>query len=302
MEIGPHNVPCVVAEIGCNHKGDVEVAKEMIRVAASFCGVDVVKFQKRCPRELLTPQQYAAPHPVPANSYGKTYGEHREALEFDVEVHRELKRACEAAGVTYACSTWDMTSAREIASLEPAYIKIPSACNTHVEMLSWLLDNYAGALHVSLGMTTREEEGRLLALFRERGRVNDLVLYACTSGYPVAVEDICLLEIDRLRVSYGAEVGAIGFSGHHLGIAPDIAAVTLGAAWVERHFTLNRAWKGTDHAASLEPDGMRRLARDIRNVATALTYKPQAILAVEQAQRAKLKWRPRPALVDGAAA
>ncbi len=302
MEIGPDNVPRIVAEIGCNHRGEVETAKKMIETAARFCAVDVVKFQKRCPRELLTPEQYAAPHPVPENSYGKTYGEHREALEFDVEVHRELADVCAAEGVTYACSVWDLTSAREIAGLDPSYIKIPSACNTHFEMIGWLLDNYAGPLHVSLGMTTREEEHRIVAFFRARGRLHDLVLYACTSGYPVPPEDICLREISRLADAYGHEVAAIGFSGHHLGIAPDIAAVTLGASWVERHFTLNRAWKGTDHAASLEPDGMRRLARDIRNVAKALTYKADAILPIEAEQRRKLKWRPRPRIVGDAAA
>ncbi|RMG93700.1 MAG: N-acetylneuraminate synthase [Deltaproteobacteria bacterium] len=302
MEIGPENVPRIVAEIGCNHRGEVETAKEMIEVAARFCGVDVVKFQKRCPKELLTPEQYAAPHPVPANSYGRTYGEHREALEFDVEVHRQLAAVCDEVGVTYACSVWDLTSAREIASLGPAYIKIPSACNTHFEMLGWLLDHYEGPLHVSLGMTTRKEEERIVEFFRARGRTEDLVLYACTSGYPVPPEDICLREITRLRGAYGHEVGAIGFSGHHLGIAPDIAAITLGASWVERHFTLNRAWKGTDHAASLEPDGMRRLARDIRNVAKALTYKSEAILPIEVDQRDKLKWRPRPRLVENEAA
>ena len=97
------------------------------------------------------------------------------------------------------------------------------------------------------------------------------------------------LEISRLREAYGDQVRAIGFSGHHNGIAPDVAALTLGATWFERHFTLDRTWKGTDHAASLEPDGMRRLARDLRNVSRALSYKKTEILATEEAQRVKLK-------------
>ena len=140
-------------------------------------------------------------------------------------------------------------------------------------------------------MTTRAEEERIVALFRDRGRLADLVLYACTSGYPVPFEDVCLLEVQRLCEAYGADVHAVGFSGHHLGIAADVAALALGAQYVERHFTLDRTSKGTDHAASLEPDGMRKLARDLRNVAKALTYKPSEVLPIEEAQREKLKWR-----------
>ena len=138
-------------------------------------------------------------------------------------------------------------------------------------------------------MTTHAEEEAIIARFEKHGRNKDLVLYSCTSGYPVAFEDICLLEITRLRESYGNRVKKIGFSGHHLGIAADIAALALGAEVFERHFTLDRTWKGTDHAASLEPDGMRRLARDLRNVSKALTAKSQEILPVEAVQRAKLK-------------
>jgi len=106
----------------------------------------------------------------------------------------------------------------------------------------------------------------------------------------VAFEDICLLEISRLRDRYGDVVKAIGFSGHHLGIAADIGALALGATYFERHYTLDRTWKGTDHAASLEPDGMRRLARDLRNVSRALRAKPSELLEVEIPQRSKLKW------------
>jgi N-acetylneuraminate synthase len=116
-----------------------------------------------------------------------------------------------------------------------------------------------------------------------------LVIYSCTSGYPVPFEDICLLEIKRLQKEYKDRVKSIGFSGHHLGIAVDSAAVALGAEWIERHFTLDRTWKGTDHAASLEPDGMRKLARDCRAVYKALRYKQTEILAIEEVQRNKLK-------------
>ncbi len=289
MVVGPTCVPKVVAEIGCNHKGEFELAKELVRVAAEFCNVDAVKFQKRNNRELLSPAQYAAPHPEAANSYGRTYGEHREFLELSIERHAELSALCTQLGVAYSCSAWDLTSARELASLAPEWIKIPSACNTNEPMMRWLCENYPGQIHVSLGMTTQHEEHELMDLLRAAGRLSETVVYACTSGYPVAVEDLHLREITRLIDVWGPHCAGIGFSGHHLGIAPDIAAITLGASWLERHFTLDRTWKGTDHAASLEPDGLRRLCRDVRNVAKALTHRPSEILAVEEAARAKLK-------------
>lgn len=283
--------PVVIAEIGCNHKGDIEIAKEMIKTAAIYCEVDAVKFQKRCNRELLTKEQYNAPHPDPANSYGKTYGEHREFLEFTVQQHEELKEYCEKMGLIYSTSVWDLTSAKEITSLKPKFLKIPSACNNNYEMLEWLCDNYNGEIHVSLGMTTHMEEERLISLFENKGRSNDLVVYACTSGYPVEFKDVCLLEIRRICDTYGERIKRIGFSGHHLGIAVDVAAYTLGASIVERHYTLDRTWKGTDHAASLEPEGLRKLKRNLLAAYSALGYKDKEILEIEQNQRDKLKYK-----------
>lgn len=283
--------PYVIAEAGCNHMGQMEIAREMINTAAIFCKVDAIKFQKRCPKELLTPEQYNAPHPHPYNSYGPTYGAHREFLEFTVEQHAQLKKWCEEVGITYSTSVWDMTSAKEIASLEPKFIKIPSACNTHYEMLNWLCDNYKGEIQISFGMTTHEEEEKIIQLFEHKGRNKDLIIFNCTSGYPVPFKDVCLLEINRMRNLYEDRVKGIGFSGHHNGIAVDVAAYTLGANIVERHYTLNRTWKGTDHAASLEPDGIRRLARNLEAAYDALHYKTSEILPIEQVQRDKLKYR-----------
>ena len=119
------------------------------------------------------------------------------------------------------------------------------------------------------------------------------MLYSCTSGYPVPFNDICMLEITRIAKKFKERVKSIGFSGHHLGIAVDIAAYTLGANWIERHFTLDRTWKGTDHSASLEPTGLRKLARDIEATYKSLTYKQKDILEIEQVQRKKLKYRKR---------
>jgi len=279
----------IIAEIGCNHKGDLNIAKEMIMVAAQFCKVDIVKFQKRTPKELLTPEEYNAPHPNPINSYGKTYGEHREFLEFNIDQHRILKEEAEKWNIKYSTSVWDMTSTKEIVSINPKMLKIPSACNLKFDMLDYIINNYDGEIHLSLGMTTKQEEERIINFFVKKNRVKDLIIYACTSGYPVKFEEICLYEIKRLKDKYGSIVKGIGFSGHHLGIAADVAALTLGALWIERHFTLDRTWKGTDHAASLEPDGLRRLCRDLRNVEKALCFKSKDILEVEEAQRKKLK-------------
>lgn len=284
-----YNTPFVIAEIGCNHKGDIAIAKEMIKMAKIFCNADAVKFQKRNNKELLTDEQYKAAHPNPDNSYGDSYGEHREFLEFSIKQHQELKKYCDQIGIVYSSSVWDVTSAKEIASLNPEFIKIPSACNNNFVLLDWLCENFKGEIHISTGMTTKEEIEYLVNFFIQKKRNQDLVLYNCTSGYPVPFEDVSLLEINILTDKYSDTVKSIGFSGHHLGIAVDIAAYTLGAHIIERHFTLDRTWKGTDHAASLEPMGLRKLTRDLNAVHKALNFKKQDILPIEQIQRDKLK-------------
>lgn len=283
-----YSVPSIIAEIGCNHKGDFEIARELILIARQ-CGAHYAKFQKRNPRELLTAAQYAEPHKVPYHAYGDSYGAHREFLEFDIDQHKKLKDYCDELGIGYACSVWDVTSAHEIISLSPDFIKVPSACNNHKEMIDLLKSDYEGQIHISLGMTTREEEAALMNSLK--GFEDRVVLYACTSGYPVQFKDVCLLEISRLIDEYAGELHSVGFSGHHLGIAIDIAAYTLGARWIERHFTKDRTWKGTDHAASLEPAGLTKLVRDITATSEALSYKSNDVLDIEIEQREKLKFR-----------
>jgi len=283
--------PLIVAEIGCNHKGNIDIALELIDLAHK-CGANSVKFQKRNNQELLTEEQYKAPHPNPHNSYGKTYGEHREFLEFTKRQHKKLKKHCDKIGIEYSTSVWDVTSAKEIISLNPASIKVPSACNNNLDMLKLLRDKYSGLVQVSFGMTTHEEEEKIIHCFEETGDAkNRLIIYACTSGYPVPFKDVCLLEINRLYDKYSTRVKEIGFSGHHLGIAVDIAAYTLGARWVERHFTKDRTWRGTDHAASLEEAGLTKLVRDLHAAHEALSYKGKEILSIEKIQRDKLKYR-----------
>jgi len=170
-------------------------------------------------------------------------------------------------------------------------IKIPSACNNHFKMLEWLCQNYKGEIHVSVGMTSKQEINDLVTFFVKQERNKDVVLYSCTSGYPVPFDDICLLEINFLKKKYGHLVKEIGFSGHHLGIAIDVVAYSLGATYIERHYSLDRTWKGTDHAASLEPEGVRKLVRDLHAVQKALMYKQTDILEIERIQREKLKYK-----------
>jgi N-acetylneuraminate synthase len=248
----------IIAEIGGNHQGDVDVAKRMIEIA-KYCEVDAVKLQKRDVKTYLTPEQYHKPYDNP-HSFGKTYGEHREYLELSVDEHAELKEHAESLGLTYFVSVWDNVSARQMLDLGCEIIKVPSACITDAQMLA-VLDKSGVPVLASVGMSTLEE----IDLLVERlCNIKDLYLLQCTSNYPCDFKDINLNVIQSLKDRYAGKVKGVGFSGHHLGIAIDIAAVAMGACMLERHFTLDRTMKGTDHAASLEPEGMRRLVRDVR--------------------------------------
>lgn len=282
--------PIVVAEIGCNHMGQLDIAYELIDLAKKS-GADFAKFQKRNNKELLTEAEYNEPHPNPVNSYGSTYGEHREKLEFDVETHYKIKEYCEDVGIGYSVSVWDTISAKEIVELNPQYIKIPSAMNNHIELLSYLVENFSGQIHISTGMTYEKELKSLKNLFQEKNKLNKLVIYSCTSGYPIEADEVCLMEISNLKAIFKDGIHDYAFSGHHKGVAIDVAAYTLGARWVERHFTKDRTWKGTDHAASLEPHGLFKLVRDLNNTYKALKFKNDEILEIEKPQRTKLKFK-----------
>lgn len=283
--------PKVIAEIGCNHMGEMDIAKELILLAKA-AGAEYVKFQKRNNKELLTKEQYDAPHPVPSNSYGDTYGAHREFLEFDVNQNKELKEYCDSLGMIYSTSVWDVTSAREMITFKPKFLKVPSACNNNLLMLKVLRDEFEGQVQISVGMTSKVEIEEIIRFFEETDQAKTrLLIYSCTSGYPVPAEDLALLEINYLYENYSHRVSEIGFSGHHLGTHLDIAAYTLGARWIERHFTKNKSWKGTDHGASLEPHELKELVFNLEEVYQALAYKKKDILPIEQVQRDKLKNR-----------
>ena len=270
----------VVAEIGCNHKGSLEIALEMVKVAA-MTGCDIVKFQKRSPSECLRPEIYNSPHPNPQNAYGETYGEHRNALELDLESHQLLKTQCEKYGVEYSCTPFDLTSAKEILALSPNHVKISSFHNNNHELIDYILENHSGTFHISLGMTTKSEYEELKRLIREKNKMSSTVFYWCTSAYPCLPKNLYLNEIPNLIKDIGDEALAIGFSGHHDGIAMDLIARTYGATYFERHFTLDHNWKGTDHKASLIKDGLTRLVRDLRSADQALREKPSDITEEE---------------------
>ena len=300
--------PTIIAEIGGNHRGEMDTARRMVEIVGrwstehfglgqsipevrdGFAPIKAyVKFQKRtC--DLVHYPSWTKPHPNPAFAYGPTYLDHRRALEFDMNQHRILKEWAQRCGTGYSCSVWDLSAAREIASLDPDWIKVPSAANLDLDLLSVLVDEYGGGIHISLGMTRRSEVYKIVDFMRGAGGLGRTVLYACTSDYPANAHDTRGGELEWLQSAFGSEVAGIGFSGHHAGIAIDMAATALGAQFIERHFTLDRSWKGTDHAASLEPAGLRKLMRDVQVVSAALGKKPDTgLLDCEMGQREKLK-------------
>ena len=276
----------IVAEIGCVHLGKLDRAKELASLV-KLCGADYIKTQKRNPEESTPLHMRDKPHPNQLFSYGKTYLEHRKNLELTIEEHAKLKEYCESIGLAYSSSVWDITSAKEIISLNPDFIKVPSACNQHWEMMNILRDDYKGKIHISSGMTTPEESLKLIDWMSKIG--DRIVYYHCTSKYPCDFDNLYLLEIKKMQslTKYGIEVG---FSNHGKGIAADIAAYMLGAEWIERHFVDDRLLHHTDAAASLEPNGLQKLCRDLKAVRRALRNKPESMDDEELSQRHKLKF------------
>ena len=274
--------PIVIAEIGGVHIGNLERAKMLARLA-KLANANILKTQKRNPYESVPKELWDKPHPNPYVSYGKTYLEHRINLELSIGQHAELKKYCEEIDIEYSTSIWDLTSAKEIIGLKPKKIKIPSACNMNFTLMNYLFNNYDGEVHVSLGMTTKDEREIIhnyLKPYRER-----IVVYHCTSIYPCPFEKLYLLEIKKLKDIYPT----VGFSNHGYGIASDILAMGYGCNYFERHFVDDRAFRHGDAAASLEPDGLRRVCRDLKNVSLAISYRPDELDEIEKQQQNKLR-------------
>ena len=275
---------CMIAEIGGTHIGNLDRAKYLTKLAKES-GADVLKTQKRNPKESVKKELWDKPHPNSRFAYGDTYLKHRINLELNQNQHAELKKYCESINIEYSTSVWDMTSAREIIELNPKLIKIPSACNDNKEMINYLYDNYEGEIHISMGMTTLEERSHILKYYtNHRSRT---VLYHCTSGYPVPFKDIHLKEITKLmRVVPSTH---LGFSNHGYGIALEMAAYALGTRYFERHFIDDRAFPHTDSAPSVEPQGMKKLCRNLEAIEDAMQDKPDYVIALEMEQRNKLR-------------
>jgi N-acetylneuraminate synthase/sialic acid synthase len=253
----------VIAEIGHNHQGEVEKAKALIH-AARECGVDAVKLQKRDNRRLFTRAFYDSPYDN-ENSFGRTYGEHREALELGKSEWFELSRHAREEGLAFVAAAFDEPSADFLAELGVDAFKVASGDLLNVPFLRHVAA-FGTPIFLSTGGGTLEDVDRAVeAILPLNGR---LCVLHCTASYPADVEDLNLSVITALRERYPDLV--IGLSDHHNGIAMAPVAFMLGARAFEKHFTLNHAWKGTDHAYSLMPDGMRRFVRDLHRVPAAL--------------------------------
>lgn len=264
----------VIAEIGHNHQGSVETAKALFK-AAKDCGADAVKLQKRSNRTLYTRELYEMLY-LNENSYGRTYGEHREALEFGREQYSELKAYAQDIGITMFATAFDFPSADFLADLDVPAFKMASGDLKNTPLLKYVA-KFGKPMIVSTGGGTAEDVQRAYDAVMP---INpQLCLLQCTAAYPAEPEDMNLRVISSMRDQFGDVV--IGLSDHQNGIAMAVVAYTLGARVIEKHFTLNRAMRGTDHAFSLEPVGLRKLVRDLRRAHVALGEGLKRVLPCE---------------------
>lgn len=253
----------VIAEIGHNHQGNIETAKEMFRVAKE-CGANAVKLQKRDNRKLYTDAMYNKPYDH-ENSFGRTYGEHREALEFGLEEYKELMDYAKEIGITMFSTAFDFPSTDFLANLDVPAFKIASGDLKSIPLLTYIA-KCQKPMVLSTGGGTMEDVLRAYDAIMPIN--NRLCLLQCTAGYPAAFEELNLRVITSFRERFPDIV--IGLSSHDNGIAMAVAAYMLGARVIEKHFTLNHTWKGTDHAFSLEPIGFRKMVRDLQRVRVAM--------------------------------
>jgi len=280
--INDENDCYVIAEIGHNHQGSLEKAKAMFH-AAKECGVNAVKLQKRNNRLLYTRAMFDSPYDN-ENSFGDTYGLHREALEFNREQYIELQRYAAELGLTMFATAFDFPSADFLADLDMPAFKIASGDLVNIPLLKYIA-RFGKPMVISTGGSTLEDVQRAYDAVMP---INpNFCLLQCTANYPVDPEDMNLRVISTLRDCFKDTV--IGLSDHQNGIAMAVVAYTLGARVIEKHFTMNRAWRGTDQAFSLEPAGMRRLVRDLQRARTALGDGIKRPIPVEQRPMTKMR-------------
>lgn len=257
-DVGPGEPTYVVAEIGINHNGDLDLARRLIS-AAVVAGCDAVKFQKRTVDVVYGEEELAKPRESP---FGDTNGDLKRALEFGEEEYREIDEYCKQHKIAWFASCWDEASVDFIEDFEPPAYKIASASLTDDELLRHHRET-GRPIIISTGMSTIEQIDHAVEVLG----TDDLVLMHTTSTYPSAMEELNLRAIQTLADRFDVPVG---YSGHEVGLPTSVAATVLGASMIERHITLDRAMWGSDQAASVEPSGMSRLVRDIRAVESAM--------------------------------
>jgi len=277
--IGDGQPVFIIGEIGINHNGDLEIAKKMIE-GAKHAGCDAVKFQKRTPELCVPKDQWNLERDTP---WGRiTYLEYRHKVEFGKEEYEEIDRYCKELGIMWFASCWDEPSVDFIEQFNPPLYKTPSASLTDFELLK-KHKALNKPIMMSTGMSTMEQIEAAVNFFG----MENLLLAHATSSYPCKNEELNLRMIETLRKKYPTV--PIGYSGHEVGLAPTWAAVAVGACFVERHITLDRAMWGTDQAASVEMGGLQRLVSNIRDIEIALGDGIKKVYESEKSQIQKLR-------------
>lgn len=275
----------VIAEIGINHNGSVELAKQLIK-GAKDAGADAVKFQKRSPELCVPKEQWNVERDTP---WGRIrYIDYRRKVEFGVDEYAEIDGYCKALGIAWTASCWDEPSVDFIEQFAPPFYKMASASLTDLPLLRKARAT-GRPLMISTGMSTMEEIVTAVHAVgtHDAGGQPKLLIAHATSTYPCKVEELNLKMIETLKRCY-PEV-PIGYSGHETGLAPSLAAVAMGATFIERHVTLDRAMWGTDQAASVELVGFERLVRDLRDIQQALGDGVKRVYDSELGARSKLR-------------
>jgi sialic acid synthase SpsE len=257
--VGPGNPCYVIAEIGINHNGDLGVAKQLIQMSAE-AGCDAVKFQKRTPELCVPLDQRNVMRETPWGQM--TYMDYRYRVEFDEKQYQELADFAAKFNVHLFASPWDVESVDFLVKMKHPVIKIPSASITDIELLEKIASTGLPVI-MSTGMSTMDQIDNAVSVLNKE----NLLIAHSTSAYPCDPAELNLKMIPVLQDRYQVP---IGYSGHETGLQTTVAAVTLGACFVERHVTLDRAMWGSDQSASVEPPGVQRLVRDIRTVESAL--------------------------------
>ncbi|MBW2304810.1 MAG: N-acetylneuraminate synthase family protein [Deltaproteobacteria bacterium] len=277
-EVGPDHPVFIIAEIGINHNGDLEMAKKLIDTAVR-AGCNAVKFQKRTPSLCVPPDQREVTRNTPWGLM--TYLEYRERIEFGKEEYQEIDRYCKSKNIAWFASCWDEPSVDFMEEFDPVCHKVCSAALTDDSLLK-KINKTGRPVILSTGMSTMEEIRHAVSLL-DRDR---LLIAHCTSTYACSIEELNLRTILSLKEEFGCPVG---YSGHELGLIPSIAAVSLGACFVERHITLDRSFWGSDQSASLEPWDLERLVRDIREIEKALGDGVKRVFESEKIARTRLR-------------